>query len=409
MHNILVSAYGCEPFIGSESGVGWHWVLEMAKNNRLFVITRANNRDKIEPNVPCNVKENIKFYYYDAPSFFRRLKKKEKGLYFYYTVWQIGIVKIIKKILSEEKIDYTMHLSFGSFWMPTFLPLFRVPFIWGPLGGGDCVPKSFLNALPMRDKLVQTFRYILKSTSFLNPLVVCSAKRAVAILARTEDSATTIPVKYRNKVKVILETAMSEELFNIKRTENDGIVKLIYAGRIIPIKNVMAAVEAVKKVPDNYNIHFTIIGKGSEKNKIVNYINENGLQSRISICEALPRDQVLAKVAESDICIFPSLHEGGSWALMEAMAIGLPVICLDCTGIHTITSEDSAIRIAPNGYEDFVEKTKNAICKLVDEKEFRLAVGKKARKRIQDHFKWSDKGVFMEELLLELEKRTKVR
>ena len=64
MHNILVSAYGCEPFVGSEAGVGWNWVLQMAKNNRLHVITRENNREKIEINLPVNLRKNIKFYYY---------------------------------------------------------------------------------------------------------------------------------------------------------------------------------------------------------------------------------------------------------------------------------------------------------------------------------------------------------
>ena len=59
MHNILVSAYGCEPFVGSEAGVGWNWVLQMAKNNRLHVITRENNREKIEINLPVNLRKNI--------------------------------------------------------------------------------------------------------------------------------------------------------------------------------------------------------------------------------------------------------------------------------------------------------------------------------------------------------------
>ena len=122
MHNILVSAYGCEPFVGSEAGVGWNWVLQMAKNNRLHVITRENNREKIEINLPVNLRKNIKFYYYDAPAYIRKLKRREKGLYLYYTIWQFNIIKIIRKIIETNDIDYTMHLSFGSFWMPVFRP-----------------------------------------------------------------------------------------------------------------------------------------------------------------------------------------------------------------------------------------------------------------------------------------------
>ena len=39
---ILVSAYGCEPGRGSEAGVGWNWVLQLAKEYELYVITREN-------------------------------------------------------------------------------------------------------------------------------------------------------------------------------------------------------------------------------------------------------------------------------------------------------------------------------------------------------------------------------
>lgn len=403
MHNILISAYGCEPFIGSESGVGWHWVLEMAKHNKLFVITRENNRSKIEPNLPDEIRENINFFYYDAPSFFRKLKKKEKGLYFYYTVWQIGIIKIIKHILREVKIDYTMHLSFGSFWMPTFLPFFNIPFIWGPLGGGDCVPKSFLKTLPFKDCVVQSSRYLLKATSFLNPLIVIPSKKAVAILARTDDSALTIPKKYRYKVEVILETAMSDDIFNLKKRKHSEKTELIYTGRLVPIKNVCSIVMAMNLIPPKYNVHLTIIGKGPEKEKIHNLIQDSNLSDRVSMLEEIPRAQVLDKLTEADIYLFPSLHEGGSWALMEAMAIGLPVICLDCTGMHTITTNDSAIRIKPNGLKDFIEKVSENVCLLIDNPAKKDLVGQSARKRIEEHFKWEDKGIFIEKLLSRLD------
>ena len=46
---IFVSAYACEPNLGSEIGVGWHWVLEMSKYFELWVLTRESNRKNIEP------------------------------------------------------------------------------------------------------------------------------------------------------------------------------------------------------------------------------------------------------------------------------------------------------------------------------------------------------------------------
>lgn len=407
MRTILVSAYGCEPFVGSESGVGWNWCLQLAKKNKLYVITRANNKDKIEPNVPDDIKNNIIFYYYDAPNWILKLKRREKGLYFYYTCWQIGIIRIIKDIILNHQIDYTMHLSFGSFWMPTFLPLFNRPFIWGPLGGGDCVPKSFLKELPIKDRIIQSARYLLKKTSFLNPLVTYPASKARVILARTEDSATTIPIKYKHKVKVILETAMTDDIFGIsKKDKKDNCLNLIYTGRLIPIKNVKSIVRAVSAVPLKYNIHLSIIGRGSEKTEIEKIIQNGKCASRFTLINEMPRSEVLERLSYADVYLFPSLHEGGSWALMEAMAVGLPVICLDCTGMHMITSEKSAIRIEPTNEKEFEEKVTKSIVDLCENPELVKRIGVEATQRIKDNFRWDGKLKFMEELFCELEQES---
>ena len=153
MKRILVSAYACEPFKGSEQAVGWNIVLQMAKFNEVHVITRANNEEYIEPNVPAEVRHNISFHYYDS-SFFMKLKHKEKGVYFYYFIWQLGIIPIIKHLIVRFNIDYTFHLTLGSIWLPTFLPFFGPKFIWGPVGGGESIPGTFLKTLYFKGRLL---------------------------------------------------------------------------------------------------------------------------------------------------------------------------------------------------------------------------------------------------------------
>ena len=128
---ILVSAYGCEPLKGSEPGIGWNWILQMAKYNYLHVITRANNKQVIEAHLPDDLKHRITFHYYDTPNCIKRLKNKAKGLYFYYFCWQIGIVPLVRRILKKKGwitpctlrlgvcgclhfSPYLAHLSFGG-------------------------------------------------------------------------------------------------------------------------------------------------------------------------------------------------------------------------------------------------------------------------------------------------------
>lgn len=402
MKSILVSAYGCEPLKGSEPGVGWNWVLQMAKNNKLHVITRANNKDVIEKYLPADVESNIKFYYYDTPDIIKRFKNKAKGLYLYYFFWQIGIISLAKSIINKNNIDYTMHLTFGSMWMPTFLPFLKTSFIWGPIGGAESVPISHLKSLPIKDCIIQFFRKVLNLTTIINPLVAIPAFKAKIIIARTQDSKKAMPFFYRKKVRICLETAMENDIFKYRKVESDdNKIKLIVSGRLVPFKNIKTLINSFHYFSDS-RISLKIIGSGPEYKTIKRMIS--GLENaNIEIIESLPRENVLKELQRSDVYVFPSLREGGSWALMEAMAIGLPVICLNWSGMAISTDDSCAIRLSVTNPEQMSKDMAKAIIKLVENPELRKQMGKNGRKRIKEVFNWDAKGEFMENLFKELD------
>ena len=403
-HTILVSAYGCEPLKGSEAGVGWNWMLQMAKTNYLHVITRANNQEVIEAHLPQDLKEKIQFHYYDTPNFIKKLKNKAKGLYFYYFCWQLGIIPLVRKILKQHKIDYTMHLTFGSMWMPTFPPLFKTSFIWGPVGGGDCEPKSFLKILPLKQRIIQSARYAMNALSFLHPLIMFPATRAKVILVRTPNTANVIPRCFKNKTKIILETAMEDTIFLYKKKAQDkNDIKLITTGRLLPNKNILTAVKALQYLPKDKNISLTIVGSGYQRAEIEEVAKTIDWGNNVNIIAEMPRQEVLHLVEQSDIFLFPSLREGGSWSLMEAMAIGLPVICLDWAGMSITTDDDCAIRLSVSNPEQMPKDIAAAIIKLIENPELRRQMGEAGRKRIKEVFNWEAKGCFMENLLKELD------
>lgn len=406
MKTLLISAYGCEPIKGSESGVGWNWILQMAKNNKLHVITRANNQEPIEQYLPEDVKDNITFYYYDTPDIIKNMKNKAKGLYFYYFWWQLGIMPLVHKINKEQKIDYNMHLTFGSMWMPTFLPFCSTPFIWGPVGGGDCEPKSFIKTLGLKQQLIQRGRYVMNVLSFLHPSIIIPALKAKKIICRTEGSANVIPSFLRYKTEVMLETAMEGDVFNYKRKDrNDGQIRFISTGRLMASKNLLSAVRALALIPQNIDFKYTIVGSGPQKKLIEREAQSLGIIDKIELIAELPRTEVFKKVEESDIYLFPSLREGGSWALMEAMVIGLPVICLDWAGMKITVDDSCAFKLPVSNPKDMPRDMAEVIMKLVNNKELRIRMGNNGRERIKTVFNWNSKGVFMERILTELENK----
>ena len=406
MRTLLVSAYSCEPLKGSEPAVGWNWVIELAKRNRVHVITRANNKTVIEQHLPNDIKDNIVFHYYDTPDIIKNLKHKDKGLYFYNFCWQIGIVGLAKSIIRKEKIDYILHLTFGSVWMPTFLPLLNPKFVWGPMGGGECVPFSFIGVLPLKQRIVQLFRYILNYTTIINPLILLPACKSKVILARTPNTRDIMPFFTRKKTRILLETAMEDDIFKREKTDYGAdVIQMVISARFISIKNIPLIIKALKYIQTSIPWKLTLLGSGPDKKLIENTIMAEGVGQQVSIIPYLPREKALDMIEQSDIFIFPSLKEGGTWALMEAMAIGLPVVCLKWAGMAVETTPDTALQIPISNPAKMEKDFGHAISLLINNQQLRKKMGQAARKRIKEVFNWDAKGLYMQALFDEIDNK----
>ena len=142
---ILLSAYSCEPNRGSESEVGWCWALSLAnQGNEVFVVTRLNQKKNIENFLHFKNLNNLKFIYFDYPNWIIKILKNNNYSYsyLYFFLWQIGIFFKVYNLIKRIKFDYIHHVTFVSIRIPSFLCLYNVPFIFGPLSGGDTVPKN---------------------------------------------------------------------------------------------------------------------------------------------------------------------------------------------------------------------------------------------------------------------------
>lgn len=403
----MISAYGCEPGKGSEQGVGWNWVLQLARLAELVVVTRANNQAAIEAALPAEYAERIRFVYYDLPDRLRAFKRKERGLYLYYLLWQWGAYRLMKRQLASHPVDYTMHLTFGSVWMPTFMHHLPFPFIWGPVGGGEAVPWKLIRTLPLRGRLVQYARYFLTASFGLNPLVVGITRRARIILARTDDTAKMFPARHSGKVRVVLETAAAEEWFDHQKTGYAGstTINVIYTGRLVPLKNLGMGIKAIAAARRaGADIHFTIVGDGPLKSALVRLAEAEGIADAVTFAGRFSQQEVFDHLAASDVYLFPSLKEGGVWSLMEAMAVGLPSICVNSSGMKVIADANSARMIDPDHPEKMVADLARALSALAASPELRHEMGISARERLAQHFRWEQKHVFLSDLFDDLEK-----
>lgn len=399
---ILVSAYSCEPIEGGEAAVGWNIALQMAKRNKVHVITRRNLREKIEANYPKEVADNITFHYYDTPRWMRFYKRKERGMHLYYLLWQIGITGLIRRLKKDIKFDYAIHLTFGNVWLPTFLPLFNIPLIYGPVGGGEGIPHSFLSKMSPYFFCVEFIRILMKATAHINPFLLYTAYRSKAILCRTEQTSALFPKRFQNKIDYLTDGAIEPDFF-VNKAEycKNKTVRIVSTSRFIALKNVICIVQALNLIPKEYDVECVMVGKGPELEKVKQLAEK--CPHKITFLKHMPRQDVLNQLKQGDIFITPSLKDACNLTLLEAMTVGLPIICLNWSGMAISTDDTCAIRLPVTNPEQMPKDMAAAIIKLIESPELRKRLGCAARERIRTVFNWDAKGDFMENLFNKIE------
>lgn len=110
--------------------------------------------------------------------------------------------------------------------------------------------------------------------------------------------------------------------------DNYGI--LISVGEITQRKNHIVMIDAMKELLD-LPLVYVICGSGPWEDKLKEHVHELGLESRVKFAGYV--EQIPAMLRQADCFIFPSFQEGLPVAVMEAMAVGLPVIATRIRGI----------------------------------------------------------------------------
>ena len=143
---ILVSAYMCSPFKGSEAGVSWGFINALAQSHSLCVITDIAFREDIERwlNEHPGQMEQVRFEYLlrYRSLFYERIWPP--AYYHTYKRWQREALDLARKLHAEIGFDLAHQLTLIGFREPGYLWKLGIPFVWGPVGGMGLFPWRFL-------------------------------------------------------------------------------------------------------------------------------------------------------------------------------------------------------------------------------------------------------------------------
>ncbi len=120
---------------------------------------------------------------------------------------------------------------------------------------------------------------------------------------------------------------------------------LVFAGRLGPQKALGVALEAIAVVPD---VTLTVAGDGPERAVLERRTRELGLAERVSFRGSVSREQVLRLFRASDASLLPSAWENFPHTVVEALAVGCPVIATAVGGVPEVVRDgENGLLVAP--------------------------------------------------------------
>lgn len=399
---VLVSAYACEPDKGSEPGVGWNWVKQIGRFHNVWVITRENNKEPISRALEKAPLPNVSWVYFDLPGWARFWKKGRRGVHLYYCLWQLGAYFVAKSLHKEKNFDLVHHATFVNYWLPSFLVLLPVPFIWGPVGGGESAPRAFYRNLSFRCELYEHLRSLIRLVARWDIFLRLTARRARLVLATTMETAERVQQLGARYVEVFSQVALpTEELEKLSAIplHNDNPFRLASVGNLYHFKGFHLGLVAFAQFQQEFpNSEYYFIGDGPERQNLERLAKKFGVATKVRFWGNLSRHEVMEKLADSDVLVQPALHDSGGWVCVEAMAAGRPVVCLDLGGLAIQVTEDTGFKVPPITPEQSVSDLAESILKLARDYDLRKQMGEAAQKRAVEHFSWDKKGDRMREI-----------
>lgn len=390
---IFVSAYACEPELGSEIGVGWHWVLEMSKNFELWVLTRKSNRDSIEKWMEKqDEKYDIHFVYFDLPKALRFWKKGMHGVRTYYVLWQKLTNRIVKQVMRENDIEIYHLLTYGNALWPASSYGMKKFFIWGPTGGVDTIPAEYSKLYDKKSRLVEFIRRSVVNMLPFNLGFRKRCKNANLIFCKSYQMYHAIPDQYRDNAMLFTDVAV--ETGSVKKVElvkrNDRI-KYLVVGKLDAWRAFDVLIEAFEKAYDkDKRIRLEIVGEGTDKPRLKKMIMERNLKDVIMMSGAVSMDKYFQKMNGADVIVNSSLKEGAVTVSFDSMALSKPLICVDTGGYTRYFNNDYAIVLERKNRKALIEDMSKAILQLTDG-DLRNELGAKAHCAGLD-YTWNDKG-----------------
>jgi Glycosyltransferase len=418
---VLLSAYACEPEKGSEPGVGWNWAKHLCVENDVTVVTRSNNRGSIEQSGEAWI-SSVKWIYYDLPQHVQWLKKHGFAVHLYYILWQYNACRLIKNMIARSalSIDIVHHVTFGTYWLPSWMGKLAMPFVFGPVGGGEEMPGELLKCLTPAQQRYEKRRNIAQRVFYRLFKRLTSSDNVLFIAGTDETLQKAKKHAIPCDTMVFPQAGLSEDekacFSMLPDNSAHSSFCIMSMGRLEHWKGYHLGIQAFSKLLERHpRAEYWISSDGPERKHLEHLAKFHNCGTQVKFLGKLPTLQSLhGQLAQCNVMLHPALHETFGVACLEAMALKKPVVCINHGGPALLigtrdvplspdaieTQEwsmtDCGIAINDGAQQETIDRIANALLIFASNEELCRRMGKNAQNRIQAKFMWSSLATQMQ-------------
>ena len=160
-----------------------------------------------------------------------------------------------------------------------------------------------------------------------------------------------------------------------------AVPRVIVVGRLSPEKGHGILLEAVRKLADDgVDVEVEMVGDGPFRDALRRQEADLGIERLVTYSGELPAEEVSRRLIDADIFCLPSFSEGLPISIMEAMAVGVPVVSTWISGIPELAVHEVTALTVPPGNSDALSA---AIKRIATDEALRARLVPKARAAVE--------------------------
>jgi glycosyltransferase involved in cell wall biosynthesis/peptidoglycan/xylan/chitin deacetylase (PgdA/CDA1 family) len=313
--------------------------------------------------------------------------------------WHRRAFQAARRLHERLGFDLVHQVTFCGYREPGFLWRLGTPFLWGPVGGTQDYPWRFLAAAGFGGALHELSRTLVNRLQLrLSPSVRGASRRAAAILAANSTVERDFAAAFGVTPQLLLETGLAE-VHGAPRTRHSRgqAMRILWSGLLIHRKALHLLLRALAGLPRDVPYELRILGEGSLRGRWQRLARRLGVAPHVTWLGRLPHHEALRQYDWADLFAFTSLRDTSGNVVLEALASGVPVVCLDHQGMHDIVTDRCGVKIAVTTPGEVISRLTQSIVQLWREPAEWERMSRGAIERAEEHL-WSRQEQTMADL-----------